>query len=55
MPVASADLKYSSRLVSAHQLSAIGKMVAVSQRKWAHQRPGHLDESADMEVGSCEE
>lgn len=34
----SADLKDSSRLLSAHQLSAITKMVAVSQRKWTHQR-----------------
>ena len=54
-PVGSADLEYSSRLLSAHQLSAATKMVTVSQRKWTQQKPASWTRRQDMEVGICEE
>lgn len=54
-PVGSADLEYSSRLLSAHQLSAATKMVTVSQRKWTQQKPASWTKQQDTEVGICEE
>ncbi|KAK5865785.1 hypothetical protein PBY51_020027 [Eleginops maclovinus] len=38
-PVGSADLEYSSRLVSAHQLSAVTKTETWGQNEWTQQKP----------------